>query len=359
MKTASNELRVCQVAHITAIRGANRKISHRQCHWRDRQDQEERFHPLVLTLITYISCVKRRRRFLILVAVCGVALTILLASSGEREPEYKGQTLTYWLKKNFDDPSEDESSTAIRQIGTYALPWLTKWIVYEPSKTKRRSLDFAEELPVKLRRPLQVMITGDRMWAVRHELAIVGFRELGPQASSAVPELVQALVRGKGMFGYPLTPALVAIGDDSIPPIVNVMTNLAYPKDLRIHAVYWLGSLRTGNSLATSNLVACIQKQEPEVGLASAGVLASSRLEVEVVLPFLTNLAGHANSLIRKNVASCIGAYGPKARSAVPILLQLQKDSLLDVRVSATNAVFRIDPTLLPPGTRPPQIFIE
>ena len=305
---------------------------------------------------------KRRRCFLLLAAVCGVALLIVFTSlSGEREPEYKGQTLTYWLGKLAEFPSnpENEGLIAIRQIGTNAIPWLTKWVVYEPSKTKLRLLDFAEELPVKLRRPLQVIITGDRMWAVRHELAIVGFRALGPQARSAVPELVQALVRGKGMFGYPLTAALVAIGDDGISPIVNVMTNMANPKELRIHAVCWLGSLRTANSFATSNLVACIQKQEPEVGLASAGVLASSQLEVEVVLPFLTNLAGHANSLIRKNVASCIGAYGPKARSAVPILLQLQKDSLLDVRVSATNAVFRIDPTLLPHGTRPPQIFIE
>jgi hypothetical protein len=152
---------------------------------------------------------------------------------------------------------------------------------------------------------------------------------------------------------------LVAIGDDSIPPIVNVMTNLAYSKDIRINAVYWLRSLGTLNSFATSNLVACIQKQEPEVGLAAAGVLAGSRLEVEVVLPFLTNLASDANSGIRKNVASCIGAYGPKARSAVPILLQLQKDSSRDVRVSATNAVYAIDRTLLPPGTKPHGLFIE
>jgi len=297
--------------------------------------------------------VKRRRRILILVAACSVVLTIFLASSGEREPRYKGQTLTYWLGKSFDRPSEDEASTAISQIGTNAIPWLTKWIVYEPSKTKLRLMAFTEKLPRKFQGPLQVMITDDRMWAVRDDLAIRGFRALGPQARSAAPELVQALVRGKGMYGYPLTAALVAIGDDSIPPIVNVMTNLANPKELRIHAVYWLGSLRTANGFATSNLVACIQKQEPEVGLASAGVLASSRLEIEVVLPFVTNLAGHANSLIRKNVASCIGAYGPKARSAVPTLLELQKDSLLDVRASATNAVFLVDPTLLPPGDRP------
>jgi hypothetical protein len=303
--------------------------------------------------------VKRRRRFLILVAVCGVALAIILASSGEREPGYKGQTLTYWLGKLSQDPSENEALTAINQIGTNAVPWLTKWIVYEPSKTKLRLIDFTEKFPEKLQRPLQVMITGDRMWAVRDELAIIGFTELGPQARPAVPELVRALVRGKGVFGYPLTPALVAIGDDSIPPIVNVMTNLANPKELRIRAVCWLGALRTENSFATSNLVECIQKQEPEVGLASAGVLARSQLEAEVVLPFLTNLAGDANSGIRKNVASCIGAYGPKARSAVPILLELQKDSSRDVRVSATNAVFVIDRTLLPPGARPPQLFIE
>jgi len=52
--------------------------------------------------------------FSYLAAVCGVVLAIISASSGEREPKYKGQTLTYWLKK-LRRPSEDESSTAIRQ----------------------------------------------------------------------------------------------------------------------------------------------------------------------------------------------------------------------------------------------------
>jgi HEAT repeat protein len=117
--------------------------------------------------------------------------------------------------------------------------------------------------------------------------------------------------------------------------------------------------LHTANSFTTSNLVACIQKQEPEVGLASAQALAHSQLEMAIVLPFLTNHAGDTNSVIRMNVATCIGAYGSKAASALPILLELLKDPSRDVRDSATNAVYVIDPTLLPPGTIPSRPFIE
>jgi len=194
------------------------------------------------------------------------------------------------------------------------------------------------------------------MWAVRHELAIEGFRALGPQARSAVPEIVQALVRGKGMFGYPLTPALVAIGDDSVPPIVDVMTNLANPKELRIHAVCWLG-LCVANSFATSNLIACF-KTGTRSRLASAGVLAAPNWKWKLFS--VSDESGRTCQFsIRKNVASCIGAYGQKRVRAVPILLELEKDSSGDVRASATNAMFVIDRTLLPPGATPRGYSIE
>jgi HEAT repeat protein len=308
--------------------------------------------------------VKRKRLVIIIVSFLAAIVLAALLWPREREPEYDGELLSVWLRRyktyeRVDAPSANEALTAIRQIGTNAIPWLTKWVVFEPSKTKLQLLRYIEKFPSNLQRPLQALIGVDWKAYSRQELATLGFQALGSQARSAVPELVRVLVHRKSVYDYSIISALQAIGDDSIPPIVNIFADLANPKELRIRAVHWLGALHTANSFTTSNLVACIQKQDPEVGLASAQALAHSQREMEIVLPFLTNHAGDANATIRMNVATCIGAYGSKAASALPILLELLKDPSRDVRDSATNAVYVIDPTLLPPGTIPSRPFIE
>src|SRR5882672_6599795 len=117
------------------------------------------------------------------------------ASSSQREPTYRGQTLTYWLMKSCFE-GDAEATAAVRQIGTNAIPSLTKWLLYEPSKMKLRMVDACEKLPCKIQLPLRDFI-GDRHWKVRTDLAVYGFSLLGPEAKPAIPELVQELVRHK------------------------------------------------------------------------------------------------------------------------------------------------------------------
>jgi hypothetical protein len=164
-------------------------------------------------------------RHLIFFAGCIVLLTFGFASSSQREPTYRGQTLTYWLMKSCFEGDKD-ATAAVRQIGTNALPSLTKWLLYEPSKMHLRMLDASEKLPRKICNPLRDFIAGDRYWKLRSDLAEYGFVLLGPEAHPAIPELVRGLnLHKKDPYYYRITAVLRHIADDSLPPLVTVTTN--------------------------------------------------------------------------------------------------------------------------------------
>jgi len=178
--------------------------------------------------------VKRKRLVIIIVSFLAAIVLAALLWPREREPEYDGELLSVWLRRyktyeRVDAPSANEALTAIRQIGTNAIPWLTKWVVFEPSKTKLQLLRYIEKFPSNLQRPLQALIGVDWKAYSRQELATLGFQALGSQARSAVPELVRVLVHRKSVYDYSIISALQAIGDDSIPPIVNIFADLANP----------------------------------------------------------------------------------------------------------------------------------
>ena len=142
------------------------------------------------------------------------------------------------------------------------------------------------------------------------------------------------------------------------------MTNRSNPAELRVQAAYWVGSIHILNSFAASNLVHCVQADEREVALAAAITLAARHFEPDLVIPALTNLIHDATPAIRSLAVEYIidgynGYYGNKAEMALPTFLELLSDPSIGVRISATNAVYRINPNLLPPGTKLPLRFIE
>src|SRR5258706_10188766 len=89
--------------------------------------------------------VKRGRRILLIVAACGVLAVVaaLFWPSGEREPEYQGKKLSWWIRGATQisvraPPGNLERAEAVRKIGTNALPFLVKWIDFgSPPKVSK------------------------------------------------------------------------------------------------------------------------------------------------------------------------------------------------------------------------------
>src|SRR5262245_53725289 len=130
---------------------------------------------------------KRRLCFVVFVLVLIGVLVALVTSN--REPEYEGRKLSEWVVRVWaPEPEVNGAENAIRHIGTNAIPFLLKWIQYEPSLRRIKWLEEADEF-VSRYTGLWTAVK-KRIIAVR---AIDAFRALGPAARAAIPELIRLL----------------------------------------------------------------------------------------------------------------------------------------------------------------------
>src|SRR5512140_622369 len=137
----------------------------------------------------------RKNRKLVLALACAaiVAGFIALLSRG-KEPSYHGRSLSKWLITYYerDRPSDDDdrrkallAAAAIRAIGTHAVPLLLDWTRYETTPWHRT---VARALPARFGNSRLARATVFRGFH-RAEAAQQGFRLLGTNAASAIPEL--------------------------------------------------------------------------------------------------------------------------------------------------------------------------
>src|SRR5204863_2527633 len=127
---------------------------------------------------------RKRRIFLIVIAVGVLACGTAPRSIDSEEPNYKGKPLSDWvLPEAFragqhrrtlagdDLQLSEEANDAIRHIGTNALPYLLKWVQYEPP----RSITSTQKNPYGEQ---ELYVQGD----ARAKGAVAAFRALGPDA---------------------------------------------------------------------------------------------------------------------------------------------------------------------------------
>jgi len=156
----------------------------------------------------------KRKRVLIIGAVCAfVCATALIAWLSEpRQPEYQGKKLSEWLALPMESVSiptgltavikgpigyglNHQTTTAVRAIGTNALPLLVKWVSYEPPDWQR---------------PITLWLSRGR-WSgfaginkalnakiERANSASLALSTLGRDANDAIPALGAAVAAHKG-----------------------------------------------------------------------------------------------------------------------------------------------------------------
>jgi hypothetical protein len=132
---------------------------------------------------------KRRRLLRILLAsVASITLAFFIWPR-EREPEYNGAALSTWLARcGSTNQSESLAAVAaIRHIGTNALPFLIRWIQYEPGWKDSLGRKILGWPVLGSRRDVQKLIWN--MTQYRAITAVNGFRILGSEANPALTEL--------------------------------------------------------------------------------------------------------------------------------------------------------------------------
>ena len=157
----------------------------------------------------------KRSRLIWLIAVIatfsiGGALWITVPT----EPEYAGLRLSEWLDQlDRGGKSQGDATTAIRQIGTNALPRLLKLLQAQDGWRKRQF--------IRLLRKQTLVSISVRDEKDKWRLASLGFRALGPAARPAIPELVKLL--DKPQHASRAVSALQQIGASAVDALISAL----------------------------------------------------------------------------------------------------------------------------------------
>jgi hypothetical protein len=286
--------------------------------------------------------VKWGRRIASAVLGCAVIVpAVWLAWPAEREPVYKGKTLSQWFR-GYEGGYSNETqriaykaanaatADALQHMGTNALPCLLHWLAYERQPPWQ---DLVRKLPWRIGAKL---CRGEkRAW--ESEMAL---RELGPTAVTAVPELARLAlsphrdVRSRAMY------VLAHVGEPGFKPL--------------------LASLEAGNSEAASYICQLaevgvdvrpalpplllvdheiIKSQLLHPQLCTFKVVYGLKISNELFVSALTNCLTHSNPIVRLQATSVLGECIEESASAVAALDLALTDSDETVRQEATNAL--------------------
>lgn len=260
---------------------------------------------------------RRRRLLIFLLPVAVVVVVVVVASRRQREPEYKGWKLSQWVlafagtltghrAASTGGPTRDEAFDAFSHIGTDGLPWVLRWIRYQPDPWRRKLFALATKLPPPLR---------FRYVDRSADLAAGGWYylcTLGPRASPAIPALTR-------LINDPTSPerarkavfALSSIGKGGIPPLVSLLGRPHAPnRTACVIAICSVHDLGTNTAPTVAALARCLH--DPDAGLAAMAAwgLGNLAAEPEVAVPALAAAMQNPSTEVRNAAALAISRFG-------------------------------------------------
>jgi HEAT repeat protein len=244
-----------------------------------------------------------------------------------REPVFQGKRLTEWLEQYTTNtlwairkPRPElvqEAQTAIRQIGTNALPICFDLMKSRESRLKVKLLGTVPVHWLMLLHAAQLSEYQDNI-ASRQIAGVYGFQALGEEAKPAVPALIR-MMRDKDM-------------------------------DRRRSAMDALWFMGPVASEAVPELIRSLEDPDLGIRVSAAQALGDIGQAPEQVVPALLEiLEGYrteaaSKAFVAARAAESLGKFGAQAKEAVPVLRALLNDKNGLVRSAATNALRKINP---------------
>ncbi len=271
---------------------------------------------------------------LVLAALILIAGIIVLLVPKERQPEYKGKPVSYWLGIGYTNPPNSvlegyfdafpppgasidydqdflflemnpEQFRAIQAIGTNAIPTLLRMQSAEDSRLK---LDFVA-LAYK-----QHLVKFDftpasnlNVWASH------GFGALGARASNAVPAL-QKIIGGHNSLNS------------------------------RLQAVYSLGWIGPPASNAVPALINIISDTNTQIRVSALSALGAIHARPDLVMPAIFEVAQHSDPSSQAQAVYVLKNYGAEARQAIHPYLGIISNLNPSLRPYAIGYLKKIDP---------------
>jgi hypothetical protein len=182
--------------------------------------------------VVNVPPVKPRRRKTTFAVVLGLAIVAAaILATRDDEPYYQGKSLSAWLetadgRRHGDVGAREvnEARQAIRAMGDDALPVLLRWLDSEPRGTWYAKL--YDNLPARLRSNRRVYEILVGRGVTRMQLVAVGFRVLGTNATSLLPELETRMNNpSEQNRSLRAVIALAEIGVQALPALTNALAN--------------------------------------------------------------------------------------------------------------------------------------
>ncbi len=269
---------------------------------------------------------------------------------------YQGKHLSCYLRNLQSKLPEKRgpAETAIRQLGTNALPFLCKMLQAQDSAFKRNGLgwlarsqiikvhypswDYFDAVEMDTYKPAwnDWYFTADAEWQTCAQRA---FQLLGPTARPAAAQLAQAF-RQPHNTSY-AGAALVAIGEEGLRAVLPALNSPepwlrgeaagacgtpAFPAEL---IPKLLPGLRDTNELVRLKTACALQ----QIGGKAPGL----------VIPALTEALRDPYPKVRQWAVRALAIYGTQAQSAVPMLEKLYLDKDPQVREATHQALMKIE----------------
>jgi hypothetical protein len=277
----------------------------------------------------------------IAIAALLVTLVVLTRSRAKTEPQFQGRPLHHWVQalNTTNSQSESDAEKAIDHIGTNALPFLLKWIAYDPhpSKLGRFTANFLAGIPATRKLgPIRRWVYADERQLALAESTKCAFRVLGPRAAPAVSGIAQLLGPSQDPgFAPRAVDALCCIGPPAMPALIKALTN-GNP-DARFWSATAMLVMGTNATPAVPALIICLK--DPACSAAAFLALGALKLEPQLAVPAIADMAHDPDPIIRLRAIVALADYGHLARSALPTIRAALVDPDPTVRDSATNSL--------------------
>jgi HEAT repeat protein len=278
-----------------------------------------------------------RRRILF-----GIFVTLVLAGFAwlvlrPHEPVYQGRALSVWFQQAYPRgtydlaPHSPEAANAVSAIGTDAVPSLLRMAAAGDTMERRILAHFALEFPF-LHLPVQ---QNDG------ELAVWGFKVLGPKARPAIPALIRLLDDKSALVQVNAARSLGGLGtaaQEAVPALVTVLGRAAGTRwqvvAVRDAAASALGEIGPAAAPAIPDLAALTN--------VLAAELALRKIRGDSLLPFIERLKDTSDHRKWTQTATLIAGLGPNAEPAVPFLLAGLRSTNCSMREQGLYALARI-----------------
>jgi HEAT repeat protein len=279
---------------------------------------------------------RRRKRFFVLAVIGVIGLGFWFTRS--RDPKYQGKTLREWLRlsrnANYEDGSLAIPSSAIRAIGSNAIPILLSELQAKDSKLK-------EKIDGWFFTVFNLTAKGHGALERRNE-AVYAFSLLGKEGESAIPELSLLITNPDEEIASCAVRALGKIESErALPVLFSCLTN--QKPFIRTAGAHAFAYNPDKARLAVPLLTNVLQNSDPEFVRSCLFALSSAEEKyLPSLIPILTNQLSDADPRVRSMAAETLGSFGEAAFNSLPVLKEVYDNAPTNRRSRLGLATVRV-----------------